>query len=57
MVNGEVEYGGDDSTEDMKGFQNDQSVEFWQSGMPVQDWEDYGYTDSELFVYKPPSKK
>ena len=55
--NGEVEYGGDDSTEDMKGFQNDQSVEFWQSGMPVQDWEDYGYTDSELYVYKPPSKE
>ena len=55
--NGEVEYGGDDDSEDSTGFNNDDSVEYWQSGMPVENWLDFGYKQSELYVYQPPKDK
>jgi len=52
--NGEVEYGGDDSTEDLTGFTRTESEIYWQSGMEVSDWLDYGFTPQELNFYKPP---
>ena len=52
--NGEVEYGGDESTEDKIGFEGDDSEEIWQSGIPVEYWQDMGFSDSELYVYQVP---
>lgn len=52
--NGEVEYGGDEGTEDKIGFQENDSEKFWLSGIPVEYWQDFGYSDSELNVYQAP---
>ena len=53
--NGEAEYGGADSTENMQGFSDDDSESYWLSGLPVASWLDQGYTEKEIQIYQPPT--
>ncbi len=52
--NAEAEYGGDEDTTKMSGFDQDQSVKYHFSNTPVEAWKEYGFTDNDLHVYKPP---
>jgi len=54
--NGEAEYGGDDTTENMEGFSESESESYWQSGTPVEDWLNRGYAPEELSFYQPPKE-
>lgn len=53
--NGEIEYGGDSSTEKAVGFSMDDADEYWLSGFPIDRWLDYGFSAKQLNFYQPPS--
>ena len=42
--NGEIEYGGDVSTEKAIGFSMEDADEYWLSGFPIDRWLDYGFS-------------
>jgi len=52
--NAEAEYGGDEDAAKMSGFDQEQSVKYHFSNTPVEAWKEYGFTDNDLHVYKPP---
>ena len=54
--NGEVEYGGSADTADLDGFDESQSEDYWQSGIPVSSWQDYGFSRQDLYPYDSPSE-
>ena len=39
----------------MKGFDLEQTLDYWFSGMPVEAWHEHGFTDQDLYFYTPPS--
>ena len=51
--NGEVEYGGDDSSNE-KGFTLEDEIKYWFSSFPIDYWLEKGYTRKELNIYFPP---
>lgn len=53
--NGEIEYGGDTSTESAVGFTLDDADDYWLSGFPIGAWNDWGFSNSDLNMYMPPS--
>jgi len=55
--NGEAEYGGDSNSEDLKGFDVEESTQYWFSGHPVEFWYEHGFTRSDLHIYMPPESK
>lgn len=53
--NGEEEYGGETSTSGLKGFDLEQTLDYWFSGMPIESWHEHGFTNQDLYFYMPPS--
>jgi len=53
--NGEAEYGGDSDTEDKPGFTAEDAEKYWFSGRSVDSWKEYGFTDADLHMYRPPN--
>lgn len=51
--NGEMEYGGDDSS-NQKGFSIEDEIKYWFSNFPIEYWLEKGYTKKELAYYFPP---
>ena len=52
--NGEMEYGGDDSS-NQKGFTLEDEIKYWFSNFPIDYWLDKGYTKKDLAYYFPPA--
>ena len=52
--NAEEEYGGDESAGGISGSDLEHALRYYFSNMPVEAWKEYGFTDNELHVYKPP---
>jgi len=52
--NGEAEYGGDVEAQNLKGFDLDDSEEYWFSNFPVEYWSKFGVQKTELHMYSPP---
>ena len=52
--NGEVEYGGEEQTENLRGFSIDDAESFWFSGLPVEFWKDFGFESKDLYYYQSP---
>ena len=52
--NGDAEYGGEESTSGLKGFDMEQSLKYWFSGAPIEKWLDHGFTKQDLQFYLPP---
>ena len=53
--NGEVEYGGEEQTENVSGFSEVDVESFWFSGLPVDFWLDYGFETKDLYYYQAPA--
>lgn len=52
--NGEVEYGGDDSSSE-DGFSVEEEIKYWFSNCPVERWLEEGYSREDLNYYYPPA--
>jgi len=55
--NGEAEYGGDSASEDLCGFDVEESTKYWFSGHPVEYWYEHGFSKKDLHIYMPPDPK
>jgi len=54
--NGEIEYGGDPSSE-KPGFSVDDALRYWLSDMPLEHWHDFGFSKADLYLYSPPAEE
>ncbi len=52
--NGQVEYGGDDTTWEKKGFSIEEEIRHWFSGVSIDRWYEKGFTKKDLHFYYPP---
>ena len=55
--NGEAEYGGDSASENLNGFNVEETTQYWFSGHPVEYWLNHGFTKKDLYMYMPPEQE
>ena len=55
--NGEAEYGGDSASENLNGFNVEETTQYWFSGHPVDYWYNHGFTKKDLNMYMPPEQE
>ena len=55
--NGEAEYGGDAASENLRGFDVEDALKYWFSGMSVDYWYEHGFSNKDLHMYMPPSSQ
>jgi N-acetyl sugar amidotransferase len=55
--NGEAEYGGDVDSAELRGFTADDAERYWLSGFPLEYWQEHGFTQGDLELYRPPSPR
>ena len=48
--NGEVEYGGQNNTEEMNGFGIEEIINLWFSGFDIKFWKKFGFSDKDLYL-------